>query len=162
EYGAFLPGFGFLEGMSAIDDATTDAILASMKEKGLLLEVERYPHSYPRCWRCKTELLFRLVDEWFISRSRRDEIMRVTEEVTFLPEAINGKARELDWLRNMGDWMTSKKRWWALALPIWVDEQTGDFELIGARDDLKARAVEGWDRFDGHSPHRPWVDEVKV
>jgi len=41
-----------------------------------------------------------------------DEIMRVVEDVTFLPESINGKARELDWLRNMGDWMISKKRFW--------------------------------------------------
>ncbi len=41
----------------------------------MLLAVERYPHSYPHCWRCKTELLFRLVDEWFINMSWRDEIM---------------------------------------------------------------------------------------
>src|SRR5262249_50739288 len=89
-------------------------------------------------------------------------IMRVVERVTFLPEAINGKARELDWLRNMGDWMISKKRFWGLALPIWVDEQTGEFEVIGSREELKERAVEGWDRFEGHSPHRPWIDLVKV
>ena len=45
-----------------------------LKEKGLLFAVEKYPHSYPHCWRCKTELLFRLVDEWFIGMglARRD------------------------------------------------------------------------------------------
>src|SRR5262245_49734514 len=162
EEGVFLPGFGFLEGQSALDHATTDAILANLKEKGLLLEVEKYPHSYPHCWRCKTELLFRLVDEWFISMSWRDEIMRVVETANFLPESINGKARELDWLRNMGDWMISKKRFWGLALPIWVDEATDDFEVIGSRQELKERAVEGWQDFEGHSPHRPWVDKVKI
>ncbi len=162
EEGVFLPDFGALSGKSALDTATTDWILNNLQEKGILLASERYPHSYPHCWRCKTELLFRLVDEWFINMAWRDEIMRVTEEVTFLPESINGKARELDWLRNMGDWMISKKRFWGLALPIWVDEQTGDFEVIGSRDELKARAVEGWDRFEGMPPHRPWVDLVKI
>jgi isoleucyl-tRNA synthetase len=162
EFGNFLPGFGFLEGRSAIDHSTTDAILADLREKGLLLDVERYPHKYPHCWRCKTELLFRLVDEWFINMKWRDEIMRVTEQVTFLPESINGKARELDWLKNMGDWMISKKRFWGLALPIWLDEESGDFEVIGSREELKERAVEGWDTFEGHSAHRPWVDQVKI
>jgi len=162
EFGVFLPGFGELMGKAAVDHATTDWILDNLQQKGVLLAVEKYPHSYPHCWRCKTELLFRLVDEWFIDMKWRDEIKRVVEQVTFLPESINGKARELDWLMNMGDWMISKKRFWGLALPIWVDEQTGDFEVIGSRAELKERAVEGWDKFDGHSPHRPWIDLVKI
>jgi isoleucyl-tRNA synthetase len=162
DQGVYFPGFGELTGKSAVDPATTDWILNNLKEKGLLLEVEKYPHSYPHCWRCKTELLFRLVDEWFIDMKWRDEIMGVTEQVTFLPESINGKARELDWLRNMGNWMISKKRFWGLALPIWVCESCNHFDVIGSRAELKERAVEGWDKFEGHSPHRPWIDLVKV
>nr|AEH26477.1 isoleucyl-tRNA synthetase [uncultured Acidobacteria bacterium A2] len=160
--GMFLPGFGALTGKSAIDPATTDWILENLEQKGVLLAVEKYPHSYPHCWRCKTELLFRLVDEWFIDMKWRDEIMAVTEQVTFLPESINGKARELDWLKNMGDWMISKKRFWGLALPIWVCEKCNHFEVIGGRAELKERAVAGWDRFEGKPPHRPWVDLVKI
>ncbi len=162
EFGCFLPGFGELTGKSAVDHATTDWILNHLKQKGVLLEVEKYPHSYPHCWRCKTELLFRLVDEWFIAMSWRDEIKEVVRQSRWLPESINGKARELDWLSNMGDWMISKKRFWGLALPIWVDDVTGDFEVIGSREELKERAVEGWPTFEGHTPHRPWIDQVKV
>ncbi len=162
EFGCFLSGFGELAGKSAVDPATTDWILNNLKEKGKLLEVEKYPHSYPHCWRCKTELLFRLVDEWFIAMSWRDEIKDVVRQSRWLPESINGQARELDWLTNMGDWMISKKRFWGLALPIWVDEVTGDFEVIGSREELKHRAVEGWPTFDGHTPHRPWIDQVKI
>ena len=88
--------------------------------------------------------------------------MKVVDQVTFLPESINGQARELDWLWNMGDWMISKKRFWGLALPIWVDDETGDFEVIGSREELKERAVEGWEEFEGHTPHRPWIDKVKI
>ena len=39
---------------------------------------------------------------------------------------------------------------------------TGEFEVIGSREELKARAVDDWPEFDGHSPHRPWVDKVKI
>jgi isoleucyl-tRNA synthetase len=162
ESGHYLEGFGELTGKPAYEHATADFIVEDLKARGLLVSFERYPHSYPHCWRCKTELLFRLVDEWFISMSWRQEIMDVVNQATFLPESINGKARELDWLKNMGDWMISKKRFWGLALPIWVDEVTGEFEVIGSREELQTRAVDGWDRFEGHSPHRPWVDLVKI
>jgi isoleucyl-tRNA synthetase len=111
------------------------------------------------------------VDEWYIAMGREDDpnsfrrqIMQVTEQVTFLPESINGKARELDWLRNMGDWMISKKRYWGLALPIWVcDNQTcGAFDVIGSREELQSRVADSWQKFDGHPPHRPWVDLVQI
>lgn len=162
EEGVFVAGFGPLEGKSAVDPATADWVLDCLQQKGLLVAVEKYPHSYPHCWRCKTELLFRLVDEWFINMKWRDEIMKVVEDVTFLPKDINGKARELDWLRNMGDWMISKKRFWGLALPIWVCESCGQFDVIGSRTELRERAIAGWDKFEGKPPHRPWVDLLKV
>src|SRR5262249_27227822 len=151
-----------LEGKAAVDSATTDCILADLQQKGVLLAIERYPHSYPHCWRCSSELLFRLVDEWFIDMRWREEIMSAVDQVTFLPESINGKARELDWLKNMGDWMISKKRFWGLALPIWVCEACGSFDVVGSREELKRRATEGWEKFDGHTPHRPWIDLVRL
>ncbi len=175
--GCFHKGFGSLEGKNAADPATADAVFEELKKKDRLFGIERYVHRYPHCWRCKTELLYRLVDEWFIGMgaafdpanpqspeggySFRAEIAKVTTQVTFLPESLNGRARELDWLKNMGDWMISKKRYWGLALPIWVDEKDPtDFEVIGSREELKERAIEGWQEFDGHTPHRPWVDKI--
>jgi isoleucyl-tRNA synthetase len=61
----------------------------------------------------------------------------------------------------MHDWMISKKRYWGLALPIW-EYPDGTYEVIGSYDELKARAVDGWDEFEGHTPHRPHVDKVKI
>ena len=46
--------------------------------------------------------------------------------------------------------------------PIWVDEKTGEFEVIGSLAELKERAVEGWSDFEGNTPHRPWIDRVKI
>ncbi|HEV3145729.1 MAG TPA: isoleucine--tRNA ligase [Gemmataceae bacterium] len=162
EDGIFLPGFGDLSGKSALDPKTAEWIFFNLQQKNRLFATEAYPHSYPHCWRCKTELLFRLVDEWYIAMSWRNEIIEVVDQLEFLPESINGKARERDWLNNMGDWMISKKRFWGLALPIWVCEKCDHFDVIGSHEELQKRAVEGWKDFEGHSPHRPWVDKVKI
>jgi isoleucyl-tRNA synthetase len=62
----------------------------------------------------------------------------------------------------MSDWMISKKRFWGLALPIWVCGACEHFTVIGSREELQAKAVEGWDTFEGNSPHRPYVDAVKI
>ena len=72
----FPPGFGDLCGKSRCSEpATADCILTDLQNRGVLFAIEKYPHRYPHCWRCKTELLFRLVDEWFINMSWREEIM---------------------------------------------------------------------------------------
>ncbi|MGL6073895.1 MAG: class I tRNA ligase family protein [Fimbriiglobus sp.] len=168
ENGAFAEGFGPFVGKLAYDPATADLVFEELKKRDRLFTVERYVHRYPHCWRCKQELLYRLVDEWFINMGERNtengfrgDIMKVVDQVTFLPESLNGRARERDWLWNMGDWMISKKRYWGLSLPIWVDEKDPtDFEVIGSLEELQERAIEGWDEFSGHTPHRPWIDKV--
>ncbi|MFQ5412857.1 MAG: isoleucine--tRNA ligase [Phycisphaerae bacterium] len=158
EDGRFRPEFGFLSGRR-FDDVADD-VVADLKRRGLLFAKEQYVHRYPHCWRCKDELVYRLVDEWFINMNWRDEIMASARRARWIPEW--GVERELDWLRNMGDWMISKKRYWGLALPIWACHACGHFDVIGGRDELEARAVSGWAAFDGHSPHRPWVDAVRI
>ena len=162
EDGRFIDGFGFLTGMEATDPDVATRVFKALDEKHLLLATERYPHVYPHCWRTGDELVFRLVDEWFIDMDWREEIKEVTRQIRWLPESIDGEARELEWLSNMRDWMISKKRYWGLALPIWVDEETGDFEVIGSLAELEERAVEGWESVEAHTPHRPWIDAVKI
>ncbi|MBW2734781.1 MAG: isoleucine--tRNA ligase [Deltaproteobacteria bacterium] len=170
EAAEFLPEFGFLAGKRAIDEETVELLLANLKEKGLLLATEQYPHVYPHCWRTGDQLVFRLVDEWYINMDWRDEIKKVVDDIQWIPSW--GRERELEWLTNMRDWMISKKRFWGLALPVWVCEKCEAFEVIGGYDELKERAIEGWEEANirdpkdpeakGNSPHRPWVDHIKV
>ena len=164
--GTFGDGFGEFSGREAIDPETATMVFDSLEKKGLLVHVEKYPHIYPHCWRTGDELVFRLVDEWFIDMDWRDEIKEVVETIDWKPKAIGGRERELEWLTIMRDWMISKKRFWGLALPIWRDEQTGHFEVFGSVAELKAHydqhGGEGWEQFEGHTPHRPWIDAVKV
>ena len=76
----------------------------------------------------------------------RDAIMKICHDARWIPDF--GLQRELDWLKNMGDWMISKKRYWGLALPIWICEGCGAFDVIGSREELKSRAIGGWDQFE--------------
>jgi isoleucyl-tRNA synthetase len=176
EEGYYIDGFDWLSGKHVSE--INPLIFNDLKSKGVLYNVEPYTHRYPECWRCHTELVFRLVDEWYISmgevydrpreqltqeekaRSLRYQIMDVVEQIRWIPEF--GYAREMDWLRNMHDWMISKKRYWGLALPIWECAGCGHHEVIGDEHELEARAVEGWEQFAGHTPHRPYIDAVKI
>ena len=58
--------------------------------------------------------------------------------------------------------MISKKRYWGLALPIFKCFDCGNFDVIGSEKELQGRAVQGWESFDGNSPHRPWIDSIKI
>ena len=159
ENGHYVAGFGWLTGRSVFD--VREDIFADLEGKGLLYRTEEHRHRYPFCWRCNSELVFRVVDEWFISMDElRHTMMEITRKVRWVPAF--GLERELDWLRNMHDWMISKKRYWGLALPIWTCGACDRFEVIGSEHELQARAVEGWPEFAGHSPHRPWIDAVKI
>ncbi|PIS09579.1 isoleucine--tRNA ligase [Candidatus Beckwithbacteria bacterium CG10_big_fil_rev_8_21_14_0_10_34_10] len=141
------------------------------KDKGkYFYKTEVISHRYPACWRCKKELVWRAVDEWYIKMDKKDsgdktkrtlrkEMINVAKNIKWIPDF--GLKRELDWLKNMDDWLISKKRYWGLALPIWECE-CGHFEVIGSKDELKKKAVQGWSEFSGHTPHRPWIDKIKI
>ena len=155
----FIEKFGWLSGKVATEKSTTEAIIQDLKKRGFLVHVEDYPHVYPHCWRSGDELVFRLVDEWYINMDWREKIKNIVDDINWIPEW--GQDREHEWLDNMGDWMISKKRFWGLALPIWTFEDESFF-VVGSKEELKELAVEGWEEFDGNTPHRPWIDSVKI
>tara|TARA_B000000475_G_scaffold265019_1_gene253139 strand:- start:2790 stop:6089 length:3300 start_codon:yes stop_codon:yes gene_type:complete len=159
EESKFTDKFGWLSGKKATSEQTIDEIINYLKEKNYLIYVEDYPHIYPHCWRSGDELVFRLVDEWYINMEWRDDIINTVDEINWIPSW--GSDREKEWLTSMGDWMISKKRFWGLALPIWEFED-GSFYVVGSKEELKKLSVEGWEEFEGHSPHRPWIDKVKI
>ena len=176
ENGVVIAGFGPYSGRDVRDVA--EPILESLKHKHRFYRLETITHRYPHCWRCGTGLVFRVVDEWYISMgpvydkpreqltaaevdaSLRYQIMEVIEGIKWIPGF--GNERELDWLLNMHDWMISKKRYWGLALPIYDCESCGTVNVVGGREELAERAVQGWDKFEGHTPHRPYVDAVRI
>ena len=90
----------------------------------------------------------------------RDRLIEISKKINWIPSF--GLEREIDWLQNMQDWLISKKRYWGLALPIFECDKCGNIEVIGSKEELEERAVEGLEQFKGKSPHRPFVDEIKI
>lgn len=156
----------YLGGKNAKDDP--DMIVDLLKERGFLFKTLDYTHRYPNCWRCKTELVFRVVDEWYISmdtpdqtgKTFREQIIQSAKMANWMPQW--GLYRELDWLKNMHDWLISKKRYWGLALPIYECQSCSSFQVIGSKDELCQKAISGWQEFEGHTPHRPYIDRVEI
>ena len=165
---SYLEDLGFLTGQNA--KKHPEIILNYLKEqdkKGLnwVFKISPFKHRYPVCWRCKTELVWKVTDEWYIAMDKGESSLRqrmqsVTKKINWIPKF--GLKRELDWLTNMHDWLISKKnRYWGLCLPIWECE-CGNFEVIGGKEELETKAVKGWDQFKGHTPHKPHIDKIKI
>ena len=157
ESGRMLPGFGLLEGLSTGE--VEDVVIEDLRERELLVEAGRITHRYPICWRCKTPLLFRVVDDWFISSEpARQELLDANATVEWTP-AFYSKRMD-DWLRNMGDWNISRKRYFGLPLPFYPCGDCGLLNVVGSRAELEERATAGLDQLQ--ELHRPWIDEVPI
>ncbi len=156
ESGRFLPGYGAFEGL-ATDEAATP-ITEALADRGLLVEAGTIVHRYPVCWRCKTPLVFRVVDDWFIACNElRQPLLDANNDVEWTPPQY--KKRMDDWLRNMGDWNISRKRYFGLPLPFYPCA-CGHLNVIGSRAELEERATRGLEQLQ--ELHRPWIDEVPI
>jgi isoleucyl-tRNA synthetase len=156
ESGVFYDNYGSLAGVAA--DAAEEPVVATLRERGLLVEAGRIVHRYPTCWRCKTPLLFRVVDDWFISAEEiRQPMLDANATVEWTPSFYS--KRMDDWLRNMGDWNISRKRYFGLPLPFYPCA-CGHLTVIGSRAELEQRAVRGLDGL--RELHRPWIDDVII
>ena len=156
EAGAFYRQYGWLHGRHAAEVA--HQIIEQLGENGRLVDAGELTHRYPVCWRCGTELVYRLVDEWFISSEGvRQPMIDASRSVHWQPSQY-GKRME-DWLRNMGDWCFSRKRYWGLPLPFYFCDD-GHMTIVESKDDLLARALRGTEKLE--ELHRPWIDEVVI
>ncbi|MDQ6692973.1 MAG: isoleucine--tRNA ligase, partial [Chloroflexota bacterium] len=158
EAGNYLPRFGWLTGLHVSDIASK--IFSSLEEKGVMYKVEEYTHRYPTCWRCHTELIFRLATEWYIGVDEiRPRMMEAASKVEWVPDYA-GKRME-NWLTNMSDWNISRKRFWGLVLPFYVCD-CGEVTVVGSREELRRLAVNPEVVDTLPELHRPWVDEVLI
>ena len=136
EGGHFYDEYGWLHGLRTAEAA--DQIVGDLKERGLLVEAGLYEHAYPHCWRCDTPLIFRIADDWFISADEvRPRLLEANETIEWTP-AYMGKRME-DWLRNLGDWNISRRRFYGLPLPFYRCS-CGHLTVIGSKDELAAKA----------------------
>jgi isoleucyl-tRNA synthetase len=156
EAGRMVRGYGPLEGLAT--DEVELPVIESLRERGLLTRADRITHRYPICWRCGTPLVFRVVDDWFISCDEiRHPLLDANSTVEWTPPHYS--KRMDDWLRNMGDWNISRKRYFGLPLPFYPCS-CGNLNVVGSRSELEERAVSGLEQLQ--ELHRPWIDEVRI
>ena len=159
DMGIFLPKFGFMSGKDSHN--IKDEVFEELKKRNKLYKVEPHEHSYPVCWRCKNEVIFRLVPAWYIVTGElKPRLLKAAESVKWEP-ASNGK-RMADWLNNMGDWNISRKRYYGMPLPFYVCEDCGEITVIGSKAELKEKAVDPAMVDALPELHRPWIDEIKI
>ena len=156
EAGRFYDAYGWLHGITTSDAA--DQIVGRLAEQGFLLEAGTYLHRYPHCWRCDTPLIWRVTDDWLIAvDDLRQALLDANATVEWTP-AYMGKRMD-DWLRNMGDWNISRRRYYGLPLPFYPCA-CGHLNVIGSKVELAERALGGLDQLE--ELRRPWIDRVQI
>ncbi|MBW3592490.1 MAG: isoleucine--tRNA ligase, partial [Actinobacteria bacterium] len=156
EGGHFYDEYGWLRGLSTAEAA--DQIIGDLRERALLVDAVLYEHRYPHCWRCDTPLIWRVSDDWFIAVDEvRPKLLEANATVRWTP-AYMGKRMD-DWLRNMGDWNISRRRFFGLPLPFYPCS-CGHLNVVGSKRELAERAVRGIDQLE--ELHRPWIDDVVI
>src|SRR6266850_1250220 len=117
-----------------------EAVLHELRVRKALLHQENYHHSYPHCWRSKTPIIFRAMDQWFIEIDHaefRERALDQINRVNWIPDW--GKSRMEAAVKGRPDWCISRQRAWGVPLPAFYDAQANP--ILDARVVRNAAAL---------------------
>lgn len=149
-----------LAGRFVKDGEVDIEIVKMLSEKGLLFSKEKYEHSYPFCWRCKSPLIYYATESWFIETTAvKEQLIANNSGVDWYPGHIR-EGRFGKFLEDLVDWNISRNRYWGTPLNVWVCEATGKEYAPSSLADLRERSVT--ELPEDFELHKPYVDEVKL
>ncbi|NNE29869.1 MAG: isoleucine--tRNA ligase, partial [Saprospiraceae bacterium] len=144
-------------------------IAVHLKLNNQALNVAKYEHNYPHCWRTDKPVLYYPLDSWFVKTSSlKERMFELNQTINWKP-ASTGTGRFGKWLENLQDWNLSRSRFWGIPLPIWrsLDAEGNTIEetCVNSIEHLeievkKANEKLGLNQQVPEDLHRPYIDEV--
>jgi isoleucyl-tRNA synthetase len=140
-------------------------IVVSLKKENKALNVSKYNHNYPHCWRTDKPVLYYPLDSWFIRASAcKDRMYELNQTINWKP-ASTGEGRFGKWLENLQDWNLSRSRFWGIPLPIWRTKDGESEKCIGSVQELATEVEQANQALNLQQSvpadlHRPYIDQV--
>jgi valyl-tRNA synthetase len=97
-----------------------EAVIAALKEQGVLEKVVPYAHAVGHCQRCQTAVEPIVSTQWFVRmQPLAEEAIAAVHDgrVRFVPD--RWKKLYFDWMENIHDWCISRQLWWGHRIPVW-------------------------------------------
>ncbi|HQU09534.1 MAG TPA: class I tRNA ligase family protein, partial [Opitutales bacterium] len=142
-----------LVGITALEtkgrSPANEKVVELLNEVGAIMHHERYEHSYPHCWRSKTPVIYRAMDQWFISLDEnglRNRVLDAVSTVQWMPSW--GENRIRGSIEARPDWCITRQRSWGVPMPVFYDENKEaylDAQVIRAiADKIETRGTDYW------------------